>query len=73
MGVTCGMSPVAMTAGERGKSVKQPQELPSRRITFGDADRQDPLDAVPGHWRVQVNLEPEDFPGHTETWISSAS
>jgi hypothetical protein len=48
-------------------------DVPSGEITFGDADRQDSLDVVPGRWRVQVNLEPEDFPEHAEIWISSAS
>ncbi len=46
-------------------------DVPSGRITFGDADRQDALDVVPGRWRVQVALDPEDYPEHVQIWITS--
>jgi len=48
-------------------------DIPSGRITFGDADHEDSLNVVPGRWRVQVDLEPEDMPEHVNIWISSAS
>jgi len=46
-------------------------DVPSGRITFGDADRQDALDVAPGRWRVQVALDPEDYPEHVQIWITS--
>ena len=46
--------------------------VPSGRITFGDADGVEELQVMPGHWRVQVAAEPEDHPEHVYIWITSA-
>jgi hypothetical protein len=46
-------------------------DVPSGRITFGGADHVDMIDVAPGCWRVQVALEPEDYPQHVDIWITN--
>ena len=48
-------------------------DVPSGRITLGDADREEEVDVGPGRWRVQVALEPEDLPEHVDVWITKAT
>jgi hypothetical protein len=48
-------------------------EVPSGRITLGDADDVEELEVTPGRWRVQVAAEPGDHPEQVDIWITSAA
>ena len=47
-------------------------EVPSGRITVGDADRDESLLVTPGRWRIQLALTPEDQPEQVDVWITNA-
>ena len=47
-------------------------EVPSGRITVGDADRDESLSVTPGRWRMQLALTPEDQPEQVDVWITNA-
>jgi hypothetical protein len=47
-------------------------EVPSGRITVGDADREQSLLVTPGPWRIQLALTPEDQAEKVDVWITKA-
>jgi hypothetical protein len=47
-------------------------EVPSGRITVGDADGEESLLVTPGPWRIQLALAPEDLAEQVDIWITNA-
>ena len=47
-------------------------EVPSGRVSVGDADRDDTLELEPGLWRLQVALSPPDYPDRVDVWLTRA-
>ena len=47
-------------------------DVPSGRLTLGDADFEDIFELRPGKWRVQVLLDRPPDPERVDIWISAA-
>jgi hypothetical protein len=47
--------------------------VPSGVLVIGDADWEEPLAVLPGRWRVQVSLEPEEHAERVDLWLTPAT
>ena len=67
--------PVEVRLGERAETAVHFDgviEVPSGRITVGDADSEESLLVTPGPWRIQLALNPEDQAEQVDVWITKA-
>ncbi len=67
--VTCRL----LSAATQPTSVDVTLDVPSGRISLGDADDEIVLDVAPGAWTLQIVLEPADHAEHVELRLSPAS
>jgi hypothetical protein len=66
--VACHLLPAATLP----TSVEVTLDVPSGRISLGDADDEAVLDVAPGSWTVQIVLEPADHAERVELRLSPA-